>query len=98
MIAFATGLACAAALLGALFRLVVGPTLHDRGVGAYAAALIATLWIAAIGVIDGRAAWIDIALALTFADFIVAVAAMKAFRTRSLQTALARRGTAGAPS
>jgi multisubunit Na+/H+ antiporter MnhF subunit len=92
MIAFLTCLALSAALLGALYRLIVGPTLHDRALGAYGALLTATLQVAALAALDGRAAWIDGAVALAFADFIVAVATMKAFRTRSLQTALARRG------
>jgi multisubunit Na+/H+ antiporter MnhF subunit len=92
MIAFVTALALAAAMIVALYRLAVGPTLHDRAMSAYAALTIASLWIAAVGVLDARPAWIDIAVALVFADFVLAVAVMKAFRTRSLQTALSRRG------
>ena len=94
MIAFAASLALAAAMIAALYRLVIGPTLHDRAMAAYSGLLIATLWIAALAVLDARAEWLDIALALAFADFVIGVGVMKAFRARSLQTALARRGQA----
>jgi multisubunit Na+/H+ antiporter MnhF subunit len=94
VIAFATALALGAGALAALGRLVAGPTLHDRAMAAQACLLCITVWIAALGALAGRAAWIDIALALAIGDIVVAIATFKAFRVRSLQTALARPGGA----
>jgi len=90
MIAAVTALVLGAGVLLAFVRLVTGPTLHDRAMAAQAGLLCGTLWLAALAVLDGRAAWLDAALALAFCDFILAVAFFKAFRARSLQTALAR--------
>jgi multisubunit Na+/H+ antiporter MnhF subunit len=79
-----------------LWRLAAGPTLHDRGAAAWICVLLTALFAAALSVLDRRAEWLDLAVALLFADLVIGLALMKAFRARSLQSALARReGDAG---
>jgi multisubunit Na+/H+ antiporter MnhF subunit len=91
VIAIATAAVLAALLFIALWRLVSGPTLHDRGAAAWICVLIAALFAAALAVMDRRAEWLDLAVVLLFADLVIGLALMKAFRARSLQSALARR-------
>jgi multisubunit Na+/H+ antiporter MnhF subunit len=90
MIAFLCGLALCALLAAALWRLVIGPTLHDRALAAHTCVLLAALAVAALAALDRRVAWIDVAIALLVAEFVLGVAIMKAFRARSLQSALSR--------
>jgi hypothetical protein len=61
---------------------------------AHTCVLLAALGVAALAALDGRLAWIDIAVALILAEFVLGVALMKAFRARSLQSALSRPGRA----
>lgn len=90
MIAAAASVILGLALLAWVSRIVIGPTLHDRMLGAHGAGLTACLLVAAIAALAERPDWIDIALALLFAELVFAVAALKIVRLRSLQTALAR--------
>lgn len=92
MIAFLCGLALCALLTAALWRLVSGPTLHDRAIAAHTCVLLAALAIGALAVLDHRLGWIDVAVALILAEFVLGIAVMKAFRARSLQSALSRPG------
>lgn len=92
MIAFLCGLALCALLVAALWRLAAGPTLHDRAMAAHMGVMLAALAVAALAALDQRLAWIDVAIALVIAEFVLGVAVMKAFRARSLQSALARPG------
>jgi len=90
MIALATALALSFAACTAMIRVLIGPTLHDRSMGAHAFLLCMALWIAALAALDHRADWADVALAVAFGDLVLAFALFKAFRARSLQPALTR--------
>jgi multisubunit Na+/H+ antiporter MnhF subunit len=90
VIASAAALLLCAVLIVWLLRAVTGRTLHDRALGAHAAALTGALLAAALAAIVGQPAWLDLSLALAIGDAILVVAVMKVFRVRSLQTALAR--------
>jgi multicomponent Na+:H+ antiporter subunit F len=90
MIAAAASVILVLALAAWVSRVLIGPTLHDRVLGAHGAALTASLLAAAIAALVERPDWIDVALAIVFADLVFAVAALKLFRLRSLQTGLTR--------
>jgi multicomponent Na+:H+ antiporter subunit F len=90
MIAAAASVILVLALTAWVSRIVIGPTLHDRMLGAHGAALTACLLAAAIAALVERPDWIDVALAILFAELVFGVAALKLFRVRSLQTALTR--------
>ncbi len=90
MIAAAAALILLLALAAWIGRLLIGPTLHDRLLGAQGAALTVCLLMAALAALVNRPEWIDLALVILFADLVFGVAALKLFRVRSLQTALAR--------
>jgi multicomponent Na+:H+ antiporter subunit F len=90
MIAAAASVILVLALAAWVSRLLIGPTLHDRMLGAHGAAMTACLLAAAIAALVERPDWIDVALAILFAEFVFALAALKLFRLRSLQTALTR--------
>jgi multisubunit Na+/H+ antiporter MnhF subunit len=74
----------------ALARLSAGPTLYDRALAANAVVLRASLAAAALAVAFGRAAWIDVALALVLGALVLNAAVLKFFRARSFQPPLAR--------
>lgn len=78
------------ALALTLMRLFAGPTLYDRVLAANSVALKAALICAALAAAAGRAEWIDAALALVFAVFVLNVAIVKFFRARSFQPPLDR--------
>jgi multisubunit Na+/H+ antiporter MnhF subunit len=90
MIATAAVLGLAVVLAFWLIRVMTGPTLHDRALGAHAAMLTGALMAAALAALAERAEWLDLAIALVFADVLMVVAMLKVVRLRSLQTALAR--------
>ncbi|MEJ0023721.1 MAG: cation:proton antiporter [Alphaproteobacteria bacterium] len=90
MIAAAASMILVLALAAWVSRIWIGPTLHDRMLGAHGAALTACLLSVALAALVERADWIDVALAILFAYLVFAVAALKLFRVRSLQTALTR--------
>ena len=89
MIAFAAAAAMAALAL-ALLRLFAGPTLYDRNLAANAITMYAALICACGAVAAGRTDGVDVALALLLGSFVVNVAVLKFFRTRTFQAPLAQ--------
>jgi multicomponent Na+:H+ antiporter subunit F len=87
-LAVAAGVALVAALC--LVRLFAGPTLYDRTLGMNSLVAKAAVICAALAVAAGRAEWIDVALALVLGGFVLNVAVLKFFRTRTFQAPLAR--------
>jgi multisubunit Na+/H+ antiporter MnhF subunit len=85
-------------LLGAIalasVRLFSGPTLYDRALAAHAIVLLAAMAAAAAAAAVRQAAWVDAAIALVIADFVLAAAMLKYFRFRSLQPPMTRIGAA----
>jgi multicomponent Na+:H+ antiporter subunit F len=92
MIALAAAAGAAIALALSLVRLFAGPTLYDRALAVSAAVVKAALICAAAAVIAGRSEWIDAAIALVLALFVVSAAVAKVFRARTFQAPLARAG------
>lgn len=88
----APGIAIGAAIVLALclVRTFAGPTLCDRLLAANATAVKAALVAAAAAAAASRPDWIDAALALALALFVLNVAAAKFFRANTFQTPLAR--------
>ncbi|MGE0046041.1 MAG: cation:proton antiporter [Hyphomonadaceae bacterium] len=84
------GVGVLVALALILLRGFLGPTLHDRMLAAHAFAMRAALLIAIAAVAFGARAWIDAAIALLFAEFVVVAAALKFLRYRTLQAPLAQ--------
>lgn len=92
MIALAIIAGLVVALIPALVRLLIGPTLYDRALAAHAIVLKAVLLIAAVAVLRGDAALADAGFALVFAAFVASAAMMKFFRLRTFQPPLVRAG------
>lgn len=90
MIATAAILGLAVVLAVWLVRVVSGPTLHDRALGAHAAVLTGALMAAALAALAERPEWLDLAIALVIGDVLMVVSMLKVVRLRTLQTALAR--------
>lgn len=90
MIALGAAAGAGVALLLALLRLFAGPTLHDRALAVYGVMQRAALACAALAVAAGRTDWLDAALALLFAAFVLNAAMLKAARARTFQAPLAR--------
>lgn len=90
MIALIAAAGAGLALLFALARLSMGPTLYDRALAASSVALRAGLMCAALAAAFGRTHWLDAALALIMGALVVNAAVLKFFRTRSFQPSLAR--------
>jgi multicomponent Na+:H+ antiporter subunit F len=82
--------ACVAAIAGALTltRLFIGPTLHDRALGALGAATHAVLFCGALALALGDARFVDVAFALLLGALVTVAAVLKFFRARSFQPAL----------
>ncbi|MGE3865531.1 MAG: multiple resistance and pH regulation protein F [Hyphomonadaceae bacterium] len=90
MIALAASALLALLFAASLVRLARGPTTHDRALAAHAAILAAALLTAALGVFHDQPGWIDVALALCFADLVLAAAAFRLLSVRSLQAPVSR--------
>lgn len=71
-----------------LARLFAGPTFYDRALTALSVNAKLAVVVAAVGVMSGRAALIDQAIAQVAIGYILAVAVLKVLRMRSLQPAL----------
>lgn len=88
--------ACVATFAGglAMARLFLGPTLHDRALGAVGATTHAALLCGALGLAFGQPRFVDVAFALLVGALIAAAAFLKFFRARSFQPALTPSGDA----
>lgn len=90
MIALIAAAGIGVTLVLALVRLSAGPTLYDRALAVNAVVLRAALASAALAAAFGRSAWVDAALALTFAALLLSAAVLRFFRARSFQPSLVR--------
>jgi len=90
MIALIAAAGAGLALLLALARLSMGPTLYDRALAANSIALRAGLVCAALAAAFGRTLWLDAAFALILGALVVSAAVLKFFRARSFQPPMAR--------
>jgi len=89
-IALAIILGLTIALAASLLRLFVGPTLYDRALAARSAVTKIALLCAAIAVVAGESAWVDLSFAVLLASLVSALAVLKFFRVRSFQPPLGR--------
>jgi multisubunit Na+/H+ antiporter MnhF subunit len=71
-------------------RLFIGPTLHDRALGARAVLVNAALACAAMAVVFNDASFADAAIILVLAAIVIAAAVTKIFRIRTFQAPLVR--------
>ncbi|MEQ1618804.1 MAG: monovalent cation/H+ antiporter complex subunit F [Terricaulis sp.] len=90
MIPFAVMLGALLALALAGVRAVIGPTLQDRALAAYAIVEKVVLFCAAAAAAGASATWIDAAFALMLSGYITTVAIQKTLRFGNLQPPLAR--------
>lgn len=88
-------LGATAAILVAMFlmliRAFIGPSNYDRILAANSFGTKVVLFIAIIGFLFGRPAFIDIAIVYALINFVTTIALMKFFRYRSLQASLSHR-------
>lgn len=80
----ATTAALIIAMILALGRLYVGPTLYDRVLAANAFGTKTVLMIGVIGFLTGRPDFLDISLLYALLNFIGTIAVLKFFRYRTL--------------
>jgi multicomponent Na+:H+ antiporter subunit F len=95
MIALIAAAAAALLLALTLLRLHAGPTLYDRALAASSIVTKGALVCAALAASMGRAEFVDVALALALAGFVVAAAVLKFFRLGTFQAPMARAGKEG---
>jgi multicomponent Na+:H+ antiporter subunit F len=92
-------LGAAAGLVVAMFlmiaRAIAGPSHYDRILAGNSFGTKTVLFIALLGFLTGRPAFLDIALAYALINFVTTIALMKFFRYRSLQARLTRHEQAG---
>jgi multicomponent Na+:H+ antiporter subunit F len=88
LIAATAGLLVAMALV--LVRAMMGPTPYDRILAMNAFGTKTVLVIGVSGLMIGRPAFLDIAIAYALINFVATIALMKFFRSRSWQTPLPR--------
>jgi multicomponent Na+:H+ antiporter subunit F len=96
LLAAAAGLLVAMVLMVA--RAIAGPSHYDRILAGNSFGTKTILFIAVIGFLFGRPAFLDIAIAYALINFVTTIALMKFFRYRSLQAPLtqdAKSGEAG---
>lgn len=86
LLAAAAGLLAAMALM--IVRAVIGPTHYDRILAANSFGTKTVLFIALIGFLFGRPAFLDIAIVYALINFVTTIALMKFFRYRSFQAPL----------
>ncbi len=79
------------AMLLALLRALLGPTVYDRILAANSFGTKTVLFIAVIGFVDGRPEFLDIALAYALINFIGTVAILKFMHFRDLGYGLVNR-------
>lgn len=86
--------ACAAIMVAMflmLARAFMGPSNYDRILAANSFGTKVVLFIAIIGFLFGRPAYLDIAIVYALINFVTTIALMKFFRYRSLQASLSHR-------
>jgi multicomponent Na+:H+ antiporter subunit F len=93
LLAAAAGLLVAMLLM--LVRIIAGPSHYDRILAANSFGTKTVLFIAVIGFLFGRPAFLDIAIAYSLINFVTTIALMKFFRYRSLQAPLTQDVKAG---
>jgi multicomponent Na+:H+ antiporter subunit F len=71
-------------------RAIAGPTHYDRILAANSFGTKTVLFIAVIGFMFGRPAFLDIAISYALINFVTTIALMKFFRYRSLEAPLCR--------
>ena len=86
LIAAAAGLLIAMMLM--IVRAIMGPSHYDRILAANSFGTKTVLFIALIGFLFGRPAFLDIAIVYALINFVTTIALMKFFRYRSLQAPL----------
>jgi multicomponent Na+:H+ antiporter subunit F len=86
LLAAAVGLMVAMAMM--IGRVIAGPTHYDRILAANSFGSKTVLFIAVIGFMFGRPAFLDIALSYALINFVTTIALMKFFRYRSLEAPL----------
>jgi len=74
-----TTIAILVAMLLALGRALLGPTLYDRILGVNTFGTITVLFIAVFGFLTGRPEFLDIALVYALINFITTIAVLKFF-------------------
>ncbi len=74
-----------------LVRAFIGPSNYDRILAANSFGTKVVLFIAVIGYVFGRPAYLDIAIVYALINFVTTIALMKFFRYRSLQASLSHR-------
>ncbi len=74
-----------------LVRAFIGPSNYDRILAANSFGTKVVLFIAVIGYLFGRPAYLDIAIVYALINFVTTIALMKFFRYRSLQASLSHR-------
>jgi multicomponent Na+:H+ antiporter subunit F len=80
----ATLAAVLAAMILALGRLYLGPTLYDRVLAANSFGTKTVLLIGVMGFLSGRPDFLDISLLYALLNFIGTIAVLKSFRYRTL--------------
>lgn len=90
MIPLAAAAALAVVAMLILARMFAGPTLYDRLLTALSLVGKAALICAALGAALGMSALVDVAIALAFANLLLAAVSLKFFHTRTFQAPLGR--------
>lgn len=90
MTALAAAIGAGIALLLCVVRVFAGPTLYDRTLAANGVIIKIAIIVAAGGVITGRGAFLDAALAFALACVVLNVAVLKFFKVHTFQAPLAR--------
>lgn len=72
------------AMIMALVRLAIGPTLYDRVLAVNVFGTKTVLLIGVVGFLAGRPEWLDISLLYALINFIGTLAILKFFRYRRL--------------
>ena len=94
---FVAAIALLIAMMFALIRLFIGPSLYDRVLAVNVFGTKTVLLIGVVGFLNGRPDWLDISLLYALINFIGTIAVLKFFRYRHLGDAAsdAARGVAG---
>jgi multicomponent Na+:H+ antiporter subunit F len=93
LLAAALGLMVAMAMM--IVRAILGPTHYDRILSVNSFGTKTVLFIAVIGFMFGRPAFLDIAISYALINFITTIALMKFFRYRSLEAPLSQSSPRG---
>jgi multicomponent Na+:H+ antiporter subunit F len=80
----AAAIALLIAMVFALARLFIGPSLYDRVLAGNVFGTKTVLLIAIVGFLTGRPDWLDISLLYALVNFIGTLAVLKFFRYRSI--------------